>query len=164
MNFEKLYNILFYNFRLLDYQFRKFLIVYINPFCWISNFSKLKIGLKFFISNLDNNFPIFLILYRQERISKYYFFGFISLTIYGVINVLLSVFQCIIQFRINNLIIISIISSLIAFLLNRLFLFKNDKFYEYHKEFIYSKKYRYPIMFLIGFIVIYLFSIFSFLI
>ncbi len=164
MNFEKIYNILFYNFRLLDYQFRKILIVYLNPFCWISNFSKLKIGFKFFLSNLDNNFPNFLLLYKQERISIYFFSGFITLSIYGVINILLAVFQCSIQFRIDNLIIISIISSLIAFVLNSLFLFKNDKFYEYHKEFIYSKKYRFPIMFFIGFVTIYLVSIFSFLI
>ena len=164
MNFEKIYNILFYNFRLLDYQFRKFLVVYLNPFCWITNFSKLKIGFKFFYSNLDNNFPNFLILYKQESISKFYFTGFVILTIYGIINVLLSVFQCSIKFRIDNLIIISIISLLIAFVLNSLFLFKNDKFYEYHKEFIYSKKYSYPMMFFMGFVAIYLVSIFSFLI
>lgn len=163
MNFEKFYNILFYNFRLLDYQFRKLLLVYINPFCWISNFNKLKIGFKFFLSNLDNNFPNFLILYRQERISKYYFFVFVTFSIYGIINVLLFVFQCSIQFRVDNLMLISILSSLIAVLLNGLFLFKNDKFYEYHKEFIYSKKYSYPIMFLIGFIVVYLVTIFSFI-
>ena len=162
MNFEKIYNILFYNFRLLDYQFRKFLVVYLNPFCWISNFSKLKIGVKFFLSNLDNNFPDFLVLYRQERISIYFFSGFIILTIYGIINILLSVFQCSIQFRIDNFEIISVISFPISLLINYIFLFKDDKFYEYHKEFVYSKKYRHPFLFFIGFIIMYLVGIFSF--
>lgn len=50
---EKLLNIIFYNFHKIDYNYRKLLLVYLNPFCWIQNFGKLKLGRKLFFEHME---------------------------------------------------------------------------------------------------------------
>lgn len=73
MNFIKIYNIFFYNFRLVDYRIRKIILVYLNPLCWLENLKYLKDGFKRFIDCLDINFLPFVTLYRQDYLSKKFF-------------------------------------------------------------------------------------------
>ena len=75
---ELFLNIYFYNFRLLHQILRKLLVVYLNPFVWISNFSKTNLGYKLFFEHMEKNFPTFLNYYRNEFRTKLFFIPFLS--------------------------------------------------------------------------------------
>ena len=161
MNLEKIINILFYNFRLIDYNYRKLLLVYLNPFCWISNFSKLKLGFRLFTEHMEKNFPTFLNLYRNDNFSKLFFLiAFIIVNCF-IINLLLLIFG--ISLAKNYFTILSI-SVIISILLSFVFVFQEEKFYKYHKEFNVTKKYDFPITTFLSIIAIFCLWIYTFLI
>ena len=158
---EKLINILFYNFRIVDYNYRKLLLVYLNPFCWIMNFSKIKLGFKMFMEHMEKNFPTFLNLYRNDNFSKLFFIVLLILLNCFFINLIL------LGLGINlakNYFIILIASSLMSLLEAFILVFQEDKFYNYHKEFNETKKYNFPIITFLSIIVIFCLWIYTFLI
>ena len=159
MKLIKLYNILFFNFRLIDYKFRKILLVYMNPICWIVESKKIKYGFKIYFDSLDTNFLPFLTLYKHDYLSKTSFSIFSTIIFWTLINYVLAFFS----FHNNeNLIqITGFLSLVISTVLNRIFLFKSQRFYDYHKDFIFNKKYNYPIIFFILIILIYVLLFYS---
>lgn len=160
MNLEKVLNILFYNFRLVDYGYRKLLLIYLNPFCWISNFGKLKFGFKMFMGHMEKNFPSFLNLYRNDNFSKLFFLiAFILINCF-IINLILLVFGISLA---KSYFTILLVSVLISILLSFIFLFQDEKFYKYHKEFYTSKKFNYPLVTLFSIVIIFCMWIGSFL-
>ena len=159
MKLIKLYNIIFFNFRLIDYKIRKILLVYLNPICWIVQSKKIKYGLKIYFESLDTNFLPFLTLYKHDYLSKTFFSFFTTIIFWTLINYISALFSF---QNIENLnVIICILSFAISTILNRIFLFKNQRFYDYHKDFIFNKTYNYSIIFFILIILIYILWFYS---
>lgn len=156
---EKVFNILFYNFHKVDYNYRKLLIVYLNPFCWIMNLSKLKLGSKVFFRHMEKNFPTFLDLYRNDVFSKLFFMILLILINSVFINLLLLLFGF--ELRANYFIIL-IIASLMAIIQSFVFIFQDDKFYKYHKSFENDNKYNYSFITIIVIFVIFVLWMYSF--
>jgi len=155
MKFEKIINIIYYNFNLLYYKFKKLLIVYLNPFSWLNNLSKIKLGRKQFFEHLEMNFEHFDYFYKYDRITKYNFYGYLLVLI---IATLLYV-SAIINIKLNFYVI-----CIIAILLNEIcfsrLITRQKKFIDYHKKFTMDKKYNYPMSFFILSIIYILLSIF----
>lgn len=138
---EKALNVLFYNFHKIDYNYRKFLLIYLNPFCWIMNLTKFQLGFKTFFRHMEKNFPTFLNLYRNDNLSKLFFVIILILINSLFLNILLLLFNVGLK---ENYFIILMIASLMAIIESFIFIFQEDKFYEYHKIFEKQKKYNYP--------------------
>ena len=157
MKFEKIINIIYFNFNLLYYKFKKLLIVYLNPFSWINNFSKIKLGRKQFFEHLEMNFEHFDNFYKYDRIAKYNFYGHLLLMIFATLLYVCAV----IKIKINFYVI-----CIIAVLLNEIcfsrLITRHKKFIDYHKNFTFDKKYNYPITFFILSIIYIFLSIFLF--
>ena len=162
MNFIKIYNIFFYNFRLVDYRIRKIILVYLNPLCWLENLKYLKDGFKRFIDCLDINFLPFLTLYRQDYLSKKFFSFIITCVFWTILNFIIYLLK--LDFTKFSIIIPSLISLIFSSLLNKNLLYKNDRFFEYHKEFSFSKtkEYNYPFSTFLLIILIHFTWLFSF--
>lgn len=156
---EKVFNILFYNFHKVDYNYRKLLIVYLNPFCWIMNLSKFNLGFKEFFKHMEKNFPTFLNLYRNDNFSKLFFVIALILINCVIINLFLLLFS--IELK-SNYFIILITASLMAIIESFIFVFQEDKFYEYHKSFERDKKYNYPFITVVLLVAIFILWIYSF--
>ena len=58
---ENFFNIFFYNFFLISMFFSKGLTIYLNPFVWIENSSKIKLGPKLFFEHMEKIFQLFYI-------------------------------------------------------------------------------------------------------
>lgn len=157
---EKIINILFYNFRIVDYNYRKLLLVYLNPFCWIMNLSKMKLGFKMFIEHMEKNFPTFLNLYRNDNFSKLFFISLLILLNCFFINLILLGLRIDLS---KNYFIVLIVSSIISLIEAFIFVFQEDKFYEYHIEFNTTKKYDFPITTFLSIIVIFCLWIYTFI-
>lgn len=156
---EKILNILFYNFHKIDYNYRKLLLIYLNPFYWIQNFEKLNLGRKLFFQHMEKNFPSFLNLYRNDNYSKLFFVIALIFLNSLFINIILLLFN--INLAVNYFFILIII-ILFTFILTFVYVFQNDKFYEYHKIFERDKKYSYPFLTLIILLMILPIWIFTF--
>ncbi len=144
MNYMELFlNIYFYNFRLLHQILRKLLVVYLNPFVWISNFSKTNLGFKLFFEHMEKNFPTFLNYYRNEFRTKLFFIPFLILVNSFIINLIFLILGVNLA---KSYFVILIVSSLISLIEAFVFIFQEDKFYNYHKEFNGTKKYDFPII------------------
>jgi hypothetical protein len=140
---ERILNILFYNFHKVDYNYRKFLLVYLNPFCWIINFKKIKLGSKLFFEHMEKNFPTFLNLYRNDNYSKIFFVITLIFINCFFINIILLLFNVNL---VANYLMILLIATILASVLSLMYLFQDDKFYEYHKMFEKDEKYSYPFL------------------
>lgn len=158
---EKILNIYFYNFCLLDRSLGKFITVYLNPFVWISNFNKISLGAKMFFEHMEKNFPTFLNYYKYDARVKLFFIPFLILVNSFIINVVLLILRVNLA---NSYFVILIISSLVSLIEAFIFVFQENKFYNYHKEFNRTKKYDFPIITFISIIVIFCLWIYSFLI
>ena len=154
-------NIYFYNFRLLHQKLRKFLFVYLNPFVWIINFNKIKLGKKIFFEHMEKNFPTFLKYYRYEVRTKFFFILFLILMNCFIFNVIFLIFSIDLA---KHYFLILIISSLISILEAFIFIFQEEKFNHYQKQFYESKKYDFPIITFFVIIIIFSLWIYSFLI
>ena len=159
MKLIKLYNIIFFNFRLIDYKIRKILLVYLNPICWIAQSKKIKYGLKIYFESLDTNFLPFLTLYKHDYLSKTFFSFFTTIIFWTFFNYIFALFSF--QNIENINVIICILSLAISTILNQIFLFKNQRFYNYHKDFIFNKTFNYSIIFFILIILIYILWFYS---
>ncbi len=158
---EKILNIYFYNFCLLDRSLGKLISVYLNPFVWISNFNKIKLGAKIFFEHMEKNFPTFLNYYKYDARVKLFFIPFLILVNSFIINVVLLILRVNLA---NNYFVILIISSLVSLIEAFIFVFQENKFYSYHKEFNGTKKYDFPIITFLSIIVIFCLWIYTFLI
>ncbi|MEN9981313.1 MAG: hypothetical protein RL542_1100 [Bacteroidota bacterium] len=158
---EKFINILFYNFHIVDYNYRKLLLVYLNPFCWIVNFSKIKLGFKIFTEHMEKNFPTFLNLYRNDNFSKLFFMIFLILLNCSLINLILKGLGVNLA---KNYFIVLIVSGLLSLTEAFVFVFQEEKFYKYHKEFNVTKKYDFPIITFLSIIAFFYLWISTFLI
>ena len=156
---EKFLNIYFYNFCLLDRGLGKLISVYLNPFVWISNFNKIKLGSKLFFEHMEKNFPTFLNYYKYDVKVKLFFIPFLILLNALIINLIL------LTLRVNlakSYFVILIVSSLISLIEAFVFVFQDDKFYNYHKEFNGTKKYDFPIITFLAIIGIFCLWIYTF--
>lgn len=157
---EKLLNIYFYNFYLLGRFFGKLIPIYLNPFTWIGNFSKMKLGPKLFFEHMEKNFPTFLNRYKYDHKIKIIFIPFLAL-----IN-LLTIFALLFILKINipkNYFVVLITSSSLAFIEAYVYIFNNNKYHDYFKEFYETKKYNYPLatfLFITLFLSIFFYIIF----
>jgi len=158
---EKILNIYFYNFCLLDRSLGKLITVYLNPFVWISNFNKISLGTKMFFEHMEKNFPTFLNYYKYDARVKLFFIPFLILVNSFIINVVLLILRVNLA---DSYFVILIISSLVSLIEAFIFVFQENKFYNYHKEFNRTKKYDFPIITFISIIVIFCLWIYSFLI
>ena len=147
---EKLLNIIFYNFHKIDYNYRKLLLVYLNPFCWIQNFGKLKLGRKLFFEHMEKNFPTFLNLYRNDNYSKLFFSIVLTILNCLFINMILLLLKINLA---ENYFIILLFAFLLALIFSFIYLFQDDKFYEYHKLFESNKTNNYPFLTLVFLII-----------
>lgn len=152
-------NVFFYNFHLLDYFFKKILIIYLNPFTWVSNFKKIQNGWIPFTRSMEKNYPNFLDMYKRNNLINGFFVIIITLIIWTLINLILFGFKINYTNVIN--IFILIISSVTSIGLCYILIFKYDKFYSYHIEFIKLKKYNYPFLSLLFLLFIFAFWIMS---
>lgn len=139
---EKLLNIYFYNFYLLGRVFGKLIAIYLNPFTWINNFSKRKLGSKLFFEHMEKNFPTFLNCYKYDHRIKTNFIPFLILVNLFVITFLLFLLKINIP---KNYFIVLITSSFLAFIEAYVYIFNNNKYHGYFKEFYETKKYDYPL-------------------
>jgi hypothetical protein len=140
---EKILNIYFYNFYLLARFFSKLLEIYLNPFIWISNFSKMRLGSKMFFEHMEKNFPTFLHRYKYILKLKIQFIPFLTLVNLFVITIILFILKV----NIPKYYFIALISSLcLAFIESYVYIFDKNKYQEYFKEFYETKKYDYPLV------------------
>jgi L-asparagine transporter-like permease len=140
---EKFLNIYFYNFYLIGRFFNKLIAIYLNPFTWMNNFSKRKLGSKLFFEHMEKNFPTFLNQYKYIFRLKIQFIPFLTLVNLFVITVLFFFLK--LNFP-GNFFIVLITSSCLAFIEAYVYIFNNNKYQEYFKEFYDTKKYDYPLV------------------
>lgn len=138
---ENFFNIFFYNFFLISRFFSKGLTIYLNPFVWIENSSKIKLGPKLFFEHMEKNFPTFLHQYKYIYKLKIQFIPFLAL----VNLIIITVFLFFMNINISeNYVIILSISFLLSLVESYIFIFDKDKYQTYFKEFYFTKKYDYP--------------------
>tara|TARA_R110000850_G_scaffold115256_3_gene230595 strand:+ start:28601 stop:29086 length:486 start_codon:yes stop_codon:yes gene_type:complete len=140
---EKLLNIYFYNFCLLDRFLSKLIAVYLNPFVWISNFNKRKLGSKLFFEHMEKNFPTFLNYYKYDSKVKIFFIPFLILVNLFIFNALLFILRVNIS---KYFFLVLIASSTLSLIEAYIFLFNENKYQEYLKEFTSTKKYDFPLI------------------
>lgn len=138
---ENFFNIFFYNFFLISRFFSKVLTIYLNPFVWIENISKMKLGPQLFFEHMEKNFPTFLHQYKYIYKLKIQFIPFLALVNLIIITVFLFFMN--INMSENYVIILSI-SFLLSLVESYIFIFDKDKYQTYFKEFYFTKKYDYP--------------------
>ena len=155
MNIEKLINILYYNLNLIDYSYRKFLLVYLNPFVWFSNLSKIKLGRKLFFEHMEKNFPRFDHLYKNDRLTQIFFFLYCNFLVSTIITILFILTK--LRF---DYIIYFILSSMITLIISTIYIYKDDKYYRYQKEFYLMKKYNFPLVFITSSILIFVLNVY----
>ena len=155
MNLEKLINILYYNLNLIDYSYRKFLLIYLNPFVWFSNLSKIKLGRKLFFEHMEKNFPRFDHLYKNDRLTQIFFFLYFNFLVSTIISILFFLTK--LQF---NYIIYFILSSMITLIISAIYIYKDDKYYSYQKEFYLMKKYNFTFVFITSSILIFVLNVY----
>jgi len=147
---EKVINILYYNFCLLNYYFMISIIVYLNPFCWLSNIKYLKLGFKIWKQQMEKNNPLFLYQMKYNLNLKYlsyqWFMIFISMFIFIIAGLL--------QYVTDKFYIIGFVIFLITWIGSYFYVLENKKYYEYQIEFVKNKKYSQPILLLIVCVVI----------
>lgn len=139
---EKLLNIYFYNFFLLTRFLGKLIAIYLNPFTWMNNFSKRKLGRKLFFEHMEKNFPTFLNQYKYIFRLKIQFIPFLVLVNLLIILALLFILKINIP---ENYFIILISSFLLSSIEAYIYIFNNNKYHDYFKEFYNTKKYDYPL-------------------
>ncbi|OOV25770.1 hypothetical protein BXU11_13940 [Flavobacterium sp. LM5] len=118
-------------------------------------------GTKMFFEHMEKNFPTFLNYYKYDARVKLFFIPFLILVNSFIINVVLLILRVNLA---NSYFVILIISSLVSLIEAFIFVFQENKFYNYHKEFNRTKKYDFPIITFISIIVIFCLWIYSFLI
>ena len=140
---EKILNIYFYNFYLLTRFFNKLLVIYLNPFVWLNNRSKMKLGSKLFFEHMEKNFPTFLNQYKFIFRLKIQFIPFLFL-----LNILIFIFLLFIcKINISEYYFIILVGSfLVSCVESYVYIFSYDKYHQYFKEFYETKKYDYPIL------------------
>ena len=147
---EKVINILYYNFCLLNYYFMISIIVYLNPFCWLSNIKYLKLGFKIWKQQMEKNNPLFLYQMKYDQNLKFFsyqwFMSFITMFIFLIAGLL--------QYVTDKFYIIGFVIFLITWIGSYFYVFENKKYYEYQIEFVKNKKYSQPILLLIVCVVI----------
>jgi len=147
---EKVINILYYNFCLLNYYFMISITVYLNPFCWLSNIKYLKLGFKIWKQQMEKNNPLFLYQMKYNLNLKYlsyqWFMIFISMFIFIIAGLL--------QYVTDKFYIIGFVIFLITWIGSYFYVLENKKYYEYQIEFVKNKKYSQPILLLIVCVVI----------
>ena len=156
----KFLNIYFYNFFLLSRFFSKLLVIYLNPFVWVENFSKIKLGKKIFSEHMEKNYPTFLHQYKYIYKLKIQFIPFLALVNLIVIALLFFFLNINIS---KYYVIILIISFLLSLVQSYVFVFDNDKYQTYFKEFYLTKKYDYPFvtfLFISTFLFLWLYNVF----
>jgi hypothetical protein len=154
-----LLNIFYYNFHLIDYYFSKFLVIYLNPFTWISNIKRIKSGWNSFKRSMEKNFPDFLDLSNTYYLTNGIFILILTFFIGTFLNLFLAICRVVCTNRSNY--ILFVISCVISLILFYLFILKNNKFQVYHQEFCKEKKYNYPFFTLFLNILIFIFWICS---
>lgn len=140
---EKFLNIYFYNFFLISRFLSKILIIYLNPFIWIENFSKMKLGSKLFFEHMEKNFPNFLHTYKYIFKLKIYFIPlltFFNLFIITILSLFLKI-----NFA-NNFFIILLFSLLLSLIESYKYIFYKNKYQSYFIEFFETKQYNYPLL------------------
>ena len=145
MSVEKLMNILYYNFNWMYYHFGRILLVWLNPFCWLSNLSKIKLGRNIFKRQMERNYPSFLDESLRSsfflQYSRIFFFSFLFVEILLFTTFVLLMLQIYsLQFY-----VIAMICSFITIFLTANFVFADDKYVQYHKFFYKEKKYYFPL-------------------
>lgn len=140
---EKMLNIYFYNFYLLARFFNKLLVIYLNPFVWLNNRSKMKLGSKLFFEHMEKNFPTFLKQYKFIFRLKIQFIPFLFL-----LNILIFIFLLFIcKINISEYYFIILVGSfLVSCIQSYVYIFSYDKYHQYFKKFYETKKYDYPIL------------------
>ncbi|CAM3609328.1 hypothetical protein FLGE108171_05760 [Flavobacterium gelidilacus] len=139
---EKFLNIYFYNFYLLYRFLGKIIAVYLNPFAWINNFSKMKLGSKLFFQHMENNFPTFLHRYKYDQRVKFYFIPFLTLVNLFIITISLYLLNLNIA---KYFFIVLNISFFLSLIEAYTYLFNNNKYQNYFEEFYDTKKYNFPL-------------------
>jgi len=159
---ECFFNLIFYNFNKLDYNFRIVVLGYLNPINWIIGIPKLKYGFTYFKNNFLNEIPSFLNLYKNNRLSKLFFLSLLYILNATIINYLASPLLNLFGNKITFVWITSIVSIILVSFESNIFLFKENKFYNYHKSFENNKHYSQPFLFLIATILLLTLWIYSF--
>lgn len=139
---EKILNIYFYNFFLLARFSSKLIAIYLNPFTWMNNFSKRKLGKKLFFEQMEKNFPPFLNQYKYIFKLKIQFIPFLTLVNLFIITLLFFFLKLDLP---KNYFIVLITSLCLAFIEAYVYIFNNNKYQEYFKEFYDTKKQDYPL-------------------
>jgi len=126
------------------------IIVYLNPFCWLSNIKYLKLGFKIWKQQMEKNNPLFLYQMKYNLNLKYlsyqWFMIFISMFIFIIAGLL--------QYVTDKFYIIGFVIFLITWIGSYFYVLENKKYYEYQIEFVKNKKYSQPILLLIVCVVI----------
>ncbi len=155
---EKILNIYFYNFYLLHRFLGKIIAVYINPFVWINNFSKMKLGSKLFFQHMENNFPTFLHRYKYDQRAKFSFIPFLILLNLFIITILLYIFK--INYTRYFLIVLNT-SFFLSLIEAYTCVFNNNKYQKYFTEFYDTKKYDFPIITFLSIIIMLFFGLYT---
>lgn len=147
---------MFFNFCVLYYRFRKLLLVYLNPISWISNIKFYRLGLRQLLKQMGGNFPPFLYQNKFDKTAGYFFtqilvlFNFLLITLIAIL----------LKFSLIKVyVVIVIISLLLSIIESYYFIFRGNKYYDYHKEFLKSKKYTQPVFTIITFALIVILSV-----
>lgn len=159
MDLEKTINIVHYNFNLFHYHFNRLIIIYCNPFTWLSNFSKIKLGRKIFFENLVKNYVRFDHFIKYDKLTKLYFSSYITFVFSFLIVALLSLLRTKINL-VGLFIIISIFSFVISKIVTEKYIFENDKFINYQQEFYKSKEYNFTFLFVISTIILFILDVY----
>lgn len=135
---EKLINILYFNISLLDYYFGRGITVYINPFCWASNFKFLKLGFKIWKQQMEKNYPLFLYQIKYDQNLKFFSYQWFMLFLGMIIFLIVGLLQNLTE----KAYVFGFVIFLITYLGTYFVVFDKDKYYEYQKEFIKDKKHN----------------------
>jgi hypothetical protein len=159
MDLEKTINIVHYNFNLFHYHLNRLIIIYCNPFTWLSNFSKIKLGRKIFFENLVKNYVRFDHFIKYDKLTKLYFSSYITFVFSFLIVALLSLLRIKINL-VGLFVIISVFSFVISKIVTEKYIFENDKFINYQQEFYKSKEYNFTFLFVISTIILFILDVY----
>ena len=142
---EKAFNILYFNFCLLNYYQGKVITVYLNPICWVQNLRFMKLGVRLWNQQMGKNYSPFLYQIKYDRFLKH---TSLQLLVGALIAFDLMI-TLLLQSISKGIYIFSIVGFLFSYIGPYNFIDVNDKYYEYQQEFMKSKKYKQPILTLV---------------
>ena len=151
--------IVYYNFCLLNYYISKSVVTYLNPFCWIANIKYMNLGFKIWKQQMEKNFQPFL--YQLKYDKNLTFFAYRWLSVFGATFCFLI--TILLQLVVEKSYIIGLILYFIFFVAG-FYALDNEKNYEYQEQFVKDKKYRFPLLLMIIWIVmaIMIFVVYSY--